>query len=116
MKFRPVEPPRTFRPAGPDGPEIAHVATLELDVDEQVTVVTPDGREVDVVRKEWGLYPLPSLNSRLARFGFHPVLAMNAAGSLYLLLVEDGKRREFEAYLASEKMTIVGWLCNKLPA
>ncbi len=115
MKYTPLSPPRTFRPAGLVGPEISHVATIELAPDEQVTVVTQDGAEVDVVRKSWGFYPLPSLNGRLARFELFPVLAVNSSGSTYLLLVEQGKRAEFEAYLEKENMTLLAWLCDTPP-
>lgn len=115
MKFRPVDPPRAFRPTGPDGPQISHVATVELDLDEQITVVSDNGAEIDIVRKEWGFYPLPSLNGRLARFELYPVLVASPEGKTYLLVVENGKRPEFEAYIASEGMMVVAWLGDKTP-
>jgi hypothetical protein len=115
MKLEEVLPPRRFRPTGPDGPEISHVANVELDTNEQVTFVTAAGSEVDVVRKSWGFYPLPSLNSRLHRFQLYSVLVVNGSGSIFLLLVEQGKRKEFEAYLREEGMTVISWLGDRVP-
>lgn len=110
MQLDKIQPPRTFRPAGPDGPEISHVATVTLSADEQVTFRTADGAEVDFVRKDWGFYPLPSLNVRLPSFELYPVLVSNREGSLYLLLVQQGKRKEFEEYVAQENLTTVAWI------
>lgn len=115
MKLKTIEPPRTFRPSGAQGPEIAHVADIELAADEQVTVKTESGAEVDVVRKNWGFYPLPSLNGRLASFNLFPALAVNPQGKCYVLLVEDGKRQQFEAYLDQEDMKVLAWLGDKIP-
>lgn len=115
MKIRVVEPPRKFRPTGANGPEISHVATVELKPEEQITIVTEAGAEVDVVRKEWGFYPLPSLNGRLATFDLYPALVVNKQGRLYLLLAENGKRRAFDDYVTAEGMTVIAWLGDKLP-
>ena len=115
MKFQAIDPPRKFRPTGAGGPEISHVATVELKPDEQITIVTEGGAEVDVVRKEWGFYPLPSLNGRLATFDLYPALVVNKQGRLYLLLAENGKRRVFEDYVSAEGMTVIAWLGDKAP-
>jgi hypothetical protein len=115
MKFHTVDPPRKFRPGGASGPEISHVATIELKVDEQITIKTEGGAEVDVVRKEWGFYPLPSLNGRLASFKLYPVLVFNRQSKLYLLLAEEGKRRQFDDYFKAEGMTVLAWFGEKTP-
>ena len=91
------------------------MASVELAPEEQITIVTPDGAEIDVVRKDWGFYPLPSLNGRLARFKLYPALTVNPQGKTYLLLVEDGKRRQFEEYIEAEGMTVLAWLSDNVP-
>ena len=91
------------------------MASVELNPDEQITIVTPEGAEVDLVRKEWGFYPLPSLNGRLAKFKLYPALTVNQQGKKYILLVEDGKRRAFEAYIESQGMTVLSWLSETVP-
>lgn len=116
VKFRAIDPPRLFEPSGPEGPTIRHVADIELGEDEQVTVVAGEGVELDLVRKPWGFYPMPSLNGRLRRFGLFPALVVNPRGSLYLLLVEDGHKAAFEAYLADQEMVVLAWLCEEPPA
>ena len=91
------------------------MATVELRPDEQITIVTEGGAEIDVVRKEWGFYPLPSINGRLAGFKLYPALVVNRQSKLYLLLAEAGKRRQFEEYVKSEGLTVLAWLSETVP-
>jgi hypothetical protein len=107
MEIQRIEPAREFT-AGEI--TIRHAADVALDSDEQVTFTTSAGGEYDVARKSWGFYATPSLNARLPDHGLRPVLAVNAAGRLYLLLVEAGCEDDFHAYLASESMSVVAWL------
>ena len=53
MEFRKISPAREF-PVGNGDIVISHCANLILDSDEQVTFLTGDGKEYDVVRKPWG--------------------------------------------------------------
>ena len=109
MKITLMDPPRTF-PVGVR--EIIHLrdcGRVALEPDEQVTFVTESGTEYDVVRKAWGYYATPSLNSRLPSFGLKPVL-VRSRDRLYLLLVERVKEEAFHTYLCSQGMEIVGWL------
>ncbi len=103
-------PVRTFR-AGAHM-EMKDCGRIALDPDEQVTFTTPSGGEHDVARKDWGFYTTASLNARLPEHCLHPVLARNAAGRWYLLLVERGHEVAFRAYLDREGMTLVCWMDN----
>jgi hypothetical protein len=110
MKFTQRTPPRRFA-VGYKGQEIqlSHVADVALDPDEQITLTTPAGREYDVVRKSWGFYATPSLNGRLRQFGLRSALV--ASGDRrYLLLVEEDRMAEFQAYLAAQRMRVIAWL------
>ena len=69
MKFTENIPPRTFEVGGARRFLMADCGTLELDADEQITLVTESGAEYDVARKDWGFYATPSLNGRLESFG-----------------------------------------------
>lgn len=111
MKFTPKVPPRTFE-VGIEGQKLVlqDCGRIELQPDEQVTFVTPSGAELDVARKSWGYYPLPSLNSRLPRFGLRGVLVRGFDGKYFVLLVEKGKEPDFESYLSREKQEVVVWL------
>lgn len=107
MRIDHKTPPRRFR-VGDGAIELAHVADVGLDADEQVTFVGASGSEFDVVRKAWGYYATPSLNGRLPAHGLRPALC--AGGDrLYLLLCETGAEAEFAAYLDAQSMRVLHW-------
>lgn len=109
MRFEPKRPPRGFR-AG-HGVEMKDCGTAALAADEQITFVTENGGEFDVVRKDWGFYATPSLDGRLAEFGLRGVLVRSdVTGRHFLLLVETGREEAFERYLAAEELRVVCWL------
>ena len=110
MKLKPIEPPRTFKVGHPGHKiELNHVLDLELDADEQVTLKTPEGRELDICRKSWGYYATPSLNGRLASFGYRSCL-VNSGNKRYIQVVEEDRIDEFLAYVAEQGMVLVAWL------
>ncbi len=111
MKVKANEPPRVFRVA-PDSPvHIKDCAHIELDADEQITLVTPSGTEYDIARKNWGYYATPSLNARLKNFNLRAALIKNTKSGKYnIFLLEKGKETEFEAYLRSEALVVLYWL------
>jgi hypothetical protein len=98
--------------------ELSDCAHLELQPDEQVTFVTASdcneggtrGVELDVVRKAWGFYATPSLNSRLVRKGLRAALVRNRLGHFFIVLIEQGKEALFEKYAADEELTHVAWM------
>ena len=110
MKVKPIEPRRAFK-VGHPGQEIElyHVMDLELGVDEQVTLTTSDGKELDVCRKSWGYYATPSLNGRLASFGYRSCL-VNSGDKRYVQVVESERMDEYLAYVVEQGMEIVAWL------
>jgi hypothetical protein len=110
MKFDEKRPPRVFQVGNAEKFPMRDCGTLRLDPDEQVTLVTDAGAEFDVARKDWGFYATPSLNGRLASFGLRAVLVKNPSGRYFVLLVEKGKRAEFDAYVTSEQLVIVCWM------
>jgi hypothetical protein len=107
MKFEPKNPPRSFVVGNVDKFEMKDCGNVRLDPDEQVTFVTESGAEYDLARKDWGFYATPSLNSRLVRFGLHAVMVKNPSGNYFIMLVEQGKRVEFDQYLQSERLELV---------
>ena len=107
MKIAVNNPPRCYTVGGVTISDCARVSLLP---DEQITLTTVDGAEVDVTRKEWGFYAAPSLNGRLARFGLRSALTANGMGKLFVMLVEAGKEAVFEKYLAEQDARILCWL------
>ena len=115
MRFRPIDPPRTFTVGLGRRIEMKDCGRLELAPDEQVTLLTEGGAEYDVARKDWGFYATPSLNSRLKRFGLRGVLVRNRLGHYFLLLVERGREDSFHRYLAEEGLRLVTWMDDDRP-
>ncbi|MSP87944.1 MAG: hypothetical protein EXQ92_03890 [Alphaproteobacteria bacterium] len=110
MKLKERTPPRRFA-VGHKGREIhlSHVADIELAADEQITLTASGGHEYDIVRKSWGYYATPSLNGRLRQFGLRSALVASGERR-YLLLVEEDRMAEFEAYIAAQSMRVIAWL------
>lgn len=110
MRMEPNDPPRAYRTGRAEDVVIRDVGRLSLDADEQVTLTTESGGEYDVARKEWGFYATPSLNARLPSFGLAPVVVRNVQDRYFVLLVERGHEAAFEAYVRSERLTVVARL------
>ena len=93
---------------------IKHVANLYLKNDECVTIKVGKDKEYDIVKKNWGFYSTPSLNKRLIKYGFAPVIVYNPNFKTYFMqIVEKNKKKNFLKYLKSEGMKIVKWLNKK---
>lgn len=108
MKIRTIDPPRAFSVGGVTISDCGRVA---LAPDEQITLTTESGGEVDVTRKDWGFYLGPSLNARLAGFGLRAVLVKNSAsGKFNVFAVERGREPAFDAYLVAQGHAVVAWL------
>lgn len=110
MKFDAKNPPRVYEVGYDVKGHISDCGTLHLAPDEQVTLVTEQGGEYDVTRKEWGFYATPSLNGRLAGFNLRGVLTKNRHNRFFVMLVERGKEEAFERYVEQEPLKIVAWL------
>lgn len=110
MKIAQIDPPRVFTVGNTVKHDMKDCGRVELEPDEQVTFVTPDGAEYDVARKSWGFYATPSLNGRLAGFNLRAALVRNPFGKYYVFLVEKGKEQEAQHYLDQEGQRIVWWL------
>lgn len=111
MKFSPKNPPRRFTVGNAVKFDMKDCGTLALEPDEQVTFTTEGGAEYDVARKDWGFYATPSLNGRLEQFGLRGVLIKNRGTARYfVLLVERGREKAFDAYCEQENLAVIAWL------
>lgn len=110
MKFTENNPPRKFTVGKYVPIELSDCGKIELAPDELVTFTTESGAEYDVGRKSWGFYATPSVNGRLASFGFKTALVRNAANQYFIMLVEQEKMTEFQEYVQQEHSDIVEWL------
>ena len=110
MKISENKSPRKFLVGRGSMVEISDCGTVQLSANEQVTFLTANNLEYDVVRKEWGYYATPSLNGRLADNDLRAVLTKNRSDNFYVLLVERGRESAFHRYLEEEDMSIVAWI------
>jgi hypothetical protein len=111
VKFSPKNPPRRFTVGNAVKFDMKDCGTLALEPDEQVTFTTEGGAEYDVARKDWGFYATPSLNGRLEQFGLRGVLIKNRSTARYfVLLVERGREKAFDAYCEQENLAVIAWL------
>ena len=104
------KPPRVFVVGKNKNISISDCGSINLEHNEQVTFLTDDGKEYDVVSKEWGFYATPSINKRLAAQGFKTALVKSSNGMFYIMLVDKNKITLFENYLSQEKNYLVKWL------
>lgn len=107
MKIDTLEPPRKFEVGAKKKIDISHVANIELNPNEQITLIGPEGSEVDVVKKEWGYYLTPSINKRLAGFEICSFLVQNSRGNVFVMAVEDGKLDDFHEYLSQTNQKVI---------
>jgi hypothetical protein len=110
MKLSLKNAPRVFTIGAYADIVIRDLGDVHLAPDEQLTFVTEAGRRYDVVRKDWGFYVTPSINSRLRKEGFKTALMENTQGRLYVTIVEMEKLALFETYCAREGQRVLRWL------
>lgn len=110
MKIDERQPPRRFSAGRHSAIELSDCGSVSLSPDEMVTFVTESGGEYDVCRKSWGFYATPSINGRLAGFGFRTALTRNDMGRYFVMLVEKAQISSFMGYLHDEQMELVEWL------
>jgi len=104
------QPPRDFSPH--PGITLRDMGDIWLAPEEQLTFRASGGGGNDIVRKDWGFYLTNSLNATLRRQGLKTALVSSdtADPRLYVLLVEEGKRDAFDAYLIQNGMKLLVWL------
>mgnify|MGYP001298951963 CR=1 FL=1 len=110
MKIKKKNPPRKFSVGLNYEITISDHGSILLKDNDQISFITEDDKEYDVVRKEWGFYATPSINGRLSNQGFKTALVKNSNGMLYIMLVEKNKLDEFKKYLENEKNFLIKWL------
>ena len=110
MKLNIKEPPREFKPSKNHDIIIKDYGEIILEKDEQVTFITSDKKEYDIVKKDWGFYATPSVNDRLKRQGYKTAYVKNKNGQRYIMLVEINKYEDFIKYINKTKQIIINWL------
>lgn len=110
MEFSQFFPARKFD-VGIRDVTLSHVADVILSPNEQVTFLTEEGKEWDVVRKNWGYYATPSLGGRLKKNGLRAGLTRSTqSGALFIVLVDESLKPEWAEYCANEGQELVAWL------
>lgn len=115
MRMEINEPYRYFKVNPQSDVNLIDCGKIYLEANEQVTFVTPNGKEHDFAAKTWGFYATPSLNKRLVDFGFKTALVRNSLNCYYVMVVDIEKIADFEAYIKEEQAVVIEWL-NELGA
>jgi|GEM_PF-288153 len=110
MRIELKKTPRKFQVGQDKQITISDCGNIYLDPDEQVTFMTPTGKEYDFAAKSWGFYATPSVNSRLVNQGFKTALVKNSIGQCYIMVVDPIHMDEFKKYIREEKNEVVEWL------
>ena len=111
MKFEPKNPPRKFKVGKPENNiVVSDFGDLHLSYDEQITIVSDNGKRHDFACKDWGFYSTPSINGRLKNEGFKTALVENQKGQIYVMSVDKDKLDLFEKYCKDENQTVLEWL------
>jgi hypothetical protein len=111
MKFHSKNPPRTFKVGKSENKiMISDFGDLYLDPNEQISVISENGKRHDFAAKDWGFYSTPSVNGRLKDEGFKTALVENQKGQIYIMSVDKDKMHLFEKYCIDEKQTVLEWL------
>jgi len=103
-------PPREFAAGGRGNRTVRDCGTIQLEPDEMVTFVTPDGRQWDITRTAYGQYVSQSLNCRLPQQGYKVALTRNRLGRLYIQAVERDKIDLFRERVIEDGHTLLEWL------
>lgn len=111
MRFKENSPPRAFQVGRAENSlTLYDCGRVELEPDEQITLATPDGKESDVARKEWGYYITPSLNRRLPRFNLRAALVKSYDGTFFVWLVETDREEAMRSYALEHDIKFMTWL------
>ena len=113
MKINLNEPPRKFQVGSDYKVTIKDCGSITLNPDEQITFTAKDGKEYDVLKKEWGYYATPSVNGRLKKFGYKTALVKNIEGMIYVMIVDKGKVNLFQEYIKNSNQKFLDWLDEK---
>ena len=89
--------------------KIKHVADIKLNDNEQITIKYQKSN-YDFVKKNWGFYATPSVNSRLKKEGFKTAVVKNQLKRIFVMVVEKKKIQKFKKYCKDQNQEILFWL------
>lgn len=104
------EQPRIFKIGTQKDIEIQDWGNIILEKDEMISFKSENGKNYDVVSKDWGYYATPSMNGRLLNEGFKTALVKNKHGKFYIMIVDNKKIQSFRDYCKKESQTVTEWL------
>ena len=110
MKIKSVLPVRQFVVGIKKNIKIKETTLLKLKNDEQIVFNCFHPKKYDFVKKNWGYYATPSINSRLKNQGFKTALIQNRKKRTYLVVIDKKKISEFKKYCKQENLQVYLWL------
>lgn len=110
MKIKNIFPARKFLVGAKRNIRIKEVAFLKLQNNEQVVFNCFYPKKYDFVKKNWGYYATPSINSRLKNQGFKTALIQNKEKKIYLFVIDKKKISVFKKYCKQHSLKVYLWL------
>ena len=92
---------------------ITDIGSIELNSNELITLISKEGMEHELCKKDFGYYLTQSINKRVINKGYKVAITKNKDNLFFIMLVEISKIKLFQKYLTDEKNTLVCWLPNK---
>ena len=110
MEFNLLSKIRKFSVGKNKDIEISDLGSIHLENNELISFVTEQQNNYEIVRKNWGFYATPSINSRLKSENFKTALVQNNKYQIYIMLIEKNRMLLFEEYCKEENQTVLEWL------
>ena len=110
MKIKINKKPRCFKVGIHGETEIQDYGKININPNEMLSFVNPEGKEYDVVAKDWGFYATPSVNERLVNEGFKTALVKNSSKQYYIMIVDIKEMKKFNKYCMDDQQEVVEWL------
>ena len=70
----------------------------------------------DIAKKNWGFYPLPSINKRLKNFKLKAALVESKNFNTFFIMTVVNKKKnilDFKKYCKKENIVVIAWLNDK---
>lgn len=96
--------------------ELTDKGSIFLKNNENISIHFNKKINYDIAKKNWGFYPIPSLNKRLKKFSLKAAIVENINfKTFFILLVLDNKKKikDFKKYCLKEDLKFIAWLNNK---
>ena len=88
---------------------LSDVGKIILNKNEHLTIQA-NNKKNEICMMEWGLYATSSINNRLRKEGFETALVKSPSNKLFIMVVDNNKKKIFFRYCKKESLKVIQWL------